>query len=261
MSLNRIRMTPISGNGQKPSFFGSNLQQSRIFYAPGSHNRLGILEDIVSQTTASAASASALYEWVTRAEAAINRIDSLSARVPAIGNTAERTKVIEWFGDPASSGTPAHARALVKADLEEAENYSPPNYNIFNETRRQNHIQTLEGLAGPYETLITSAAGTFGSSPPPIVPAHASVTQETKPEIIGPGEYWGPTPQPQPQPQPAPSSSKDQEILKTFMEEMRKTGKELLSQPPKSEFPVVPVLVGVGVLAAAGLIVALIRKG
>lgn len=247
-----LALTPISGNGQKPSLFGSNLQQSRIFHA--TKNGLGQFAEAIAQIQP----ATANYEWATRARNAISKIDSLSSRVPAIANVAERTKVIGWFGDPASRGTPAYVWASVKADLEEAENFVPPNYNYSDEAK-QIRIRTLEDLSHQYEMVIGTAEQNWGPAIPPPIVAVPPRVQEAPLEIVGPGEIWEPAPRVSAQPTQQAPSAKDQETLKTFMEEMRKTGKELLSQQPKSEFPVVPVVVGIGVLALAGLIVGLVK--
>lgn len=148
----------ISGNGVRPSIFGSSLQDGRAF-------NLG-------QTA---------YEWYTRAKAAVERFEGLKARAEGLPIKTERDAILAWIGSSGDENSPMYRYIAVKEDVTTAA--SDENMDMYTVERRQNRILKLEAFNGQLETKVRSSEMTAGITPAPggttTVPARTTTTTKS----------------------------------------------------------------------------------
>jgi len=166
-----ITLATISGNGSRPSVFGSSVAKGRTF-----HPTLG--QPLPS-------------DWYSRGQDALAGFASLRARLARVADAAERSRILAWIGDPAKFGTPAYRYLAVKADSDvaqragNAENYSNPNV-----TER---VSALEDSVRQLDAMVTNAETAFGQlaqpvALEPVAQPPASPKQDwTTPALIGVG--------------------------------------------------------------------------
>jgi len=166
-----IELATISGNGLRPSLFGSSVDKTRTF-----HPTLG-------QPTSS--------EWYARGQAAVAAFDGLRARVARVADAGERGRILAWIGDPAQPGTPAFRYLAVGADLAAAqraggaETYSNPG--------AVERVTALEDSVRQLDSMVTNAETAYGQltqpvSLEPVAQAPAPARQDwTTPALIGVG--------------------------------------------------------------------------
>ena len=166
-----ITIATISGNGSRPSVFGSSVSKTRTF-----HPTLG-------QPTSG--------DWYSRGQAALAGFDDLRARLASVADAAERGRILAWIGDPAKFGTPAYRYLAVKADSDaaqragNAENYSNPNV-----TER---VSLLEDSVRQLDSMVSNAETAFGKLSQPVALEPVAQTSGpakpdwTTPALIGVG--------------------------------------------------------------------------
>lgn len=178
-----IMFVPISGNGARPSLFGSSVAQ-----VPGFHPTLagGYW---MGQTP---------QEWYGRAKAAVAKFDELLTRTSRVASKTERDAILAWVGTAAQDGTPAYRYATVKSDLTDVERFTPPAVQDYQLERRQSRVTKLEDFNKEFETKVSTAEAAHGRLPEPTViererivsPAAAPAaagTDWTMPLIVGGG--------------------------------------------------------------------------
>lgn len=165
-----ITLATISGNGSRPSIFGSSSDKTRGF-----HPTLG-------QPTSP--------DWYTRAQAAISDFDALRARLARVADPGERARILAWFGDPAQAGTPANRYLAVGADASAAQragtaaSYANPTVT--------DRVALLEDSVRQLDAMVTNAETAYGqlTQPVALAPITQASTQKqdwTTPALIGIG--------------------------------------------------------------------------
>jgi len=170
-----IRLVPISGNGLRPSLFGSSVAQNLGFHAaPAARIRLG-------QTP---------QDWYRRAKEALAKFDKLLDRTARIANKTEREAILAWVGISAVEDTPAYRYANVKSDLmTDVEAYTPPNVDAYKVERRTNRIEKLEAFNREFEAKVSNAETVYGKLPEPTVIERERIVQP-RAEAPAAGTDW-----------------------------------------------------------------------
>lgn len=166
-----ITLATISGNGSRPSVFGSSSDKTRGF-----HPTLG-------QPVSS--------DWYSRGQAALRSFDEIRARLARVADAGERERILAWIGDPSKSGTAAYRYLAVQADASAAqragtaESYSNPNVI--------DRVSLLEDSVRQFDAMVTNAETAYGQltqpvALAPIAQAPATPKQDwTTPALIGIG--------------------------------------------------------------------------
>jgi hypothetical protein len=136
-----LTFTKISGNGFRPSLFGTSVDDHRIFY--------------LGQTA---------YDWYTRAQAAVARFDGLLARAKGIPVASERDPILAWIGPAGSSDTPMERYLTVVEDIRfTSEGENMDKYGV---ARLQNRVVKLENYNTELEAKVRVAELATGTTPP-----------------------------------------------------------------------------------------------
>lgn len=106
-------------------------------------------------------------EWYQRAKVAMARFEDLLARANGVANATERGNILTWVGEASNPATPAYRYATVKSDVTlDVEAFTPPNYNAYQLTRRQNRVEELEELNSEFNDRVENAERVYGVLPP-----------------------------------------------------------------------------------------------
>lgn len=176
-------MVPVSGNGVRPSLFGTTVEQSRSFHPTLSQS------SYMGQT--------APADWYRRAKQSISNFDAYLTRTTMIANQTERNRILSWVGSSSTVDSPAYRYATVQGDLQQdVETFTPPNVNAYQVERRQNRIKKLEGVNSEFETMVVNAENVYGKLSQPVVierdrilmtPGAETGTNWTLPLMVGGG--------------------------------------------------------------------------
>lgn len=149
-----IQPVVISGNGSRPSLFGSSIRQASGFHPTLAGARLG-------QNPA---------EWHRRARAAVAKFNELLDRTARIASPQARAAIMAWVGVASTEGTPAYRYTSVRSDLDDVQAVSPPRVSDYAVERRTNRIERLEAFNREFETRVANAETAHGrqSTPAPI---------------------------------------------------------------------------------------------
>lgn len=175
----------ISGNGSRPSLFGSSVQGTVGFHAPRNpHAWLGQTPE----------------EWYTRAKAAVTKFDELLDRTARVASKQARDEIMAWVQTSGIVDSPAYRYAGVKSDLMDVERFTPPAVQDYKIERRQNRIEKLEAFNKEFETMVSAAETAHGkqaaaapigkekvTARPGAQPTPAPPTDWTLPLIVGGG--------------------------------------------------------------------------
>lgn len=153
-----LALTKISGNGFRPSLFGTSVNDHRIFY--------------LGQTA---------HDWYTRAQAAVARYDGLLARAKAVASASERDAVLSWIGSDSDQESPAYRYAAVAEDVDYAG--QGENMDHYVKTHVQNRVPKLEAFNNELETKVRIAELATGTTTPPpgTTPAPGTTPGGTRP--------------------------------------------------------------------------------
>lgn len=151
-----IMLVPISGNGGRPSLFGSSVAQGTGFH-PTLSGGYWMGQGTTPQ------------DWYNRAKAAVAKFDQLLSRTSRIASKTERDAILEWVGNASTDATPAYRYATVKSDLSDVERFTPPAVQDYQVSRRQGRIEKLEDFNREFEAKVSTAETAHGRLPEPAV--------------------------------------------------------------------------------------------
>lgn len=151
----QTRLTPISGNGARPSLFGETVQNSVTF-----HPNMGAARVFLGQST---------QEWYQRAQKSLAEFDALLKRVAQVANKTAREQILEWIGTADDEDRAAYRYSRVKSDLEhDVEAFTPPNINAYQVERRTRRIEKLEDFNRELNAMVSEAETVYGKLPEPV---------------------------------------------------------------------------------------------
>lgn len=176
-----VAFVPISGNGARPSFFGTSIQQKMGFHpslAGGYY---------LGQTP---------QDWYNRAKQSLMKFDDLLTRVAKVANQTSRNEILAWIGTASIQDSPAYRYATVKSDLQQdVESFTPPAVNAYQVTRRTNRIEKLEEMNRELEAKVGNAENVYGKLQDPVIiereriltPGTSTGSNWTMPLLVGGG--------------------------------------------------------------------------
>lgn len=176
-----IMLVPISGNGFRPSLFGSSIVQSNGFH-PTLSGEYGLGVTAI--------------EWYNRARAAVAKFEQLLARTSRIASATERDNILAWVGPLRSVDTPRERYDTVVENISYVEGFTPINYDAYDKSRLQNRVTKLESFNTEFETKVANAQTVHGRLPEQTViererivtpGAAAAKTDWTLPLLVGGG--------------------------------------------------------------------------
>lgn len=131
-----VGFVPISGNGARPSIFGSTLAQETGFH------RLG-----QAQT--------ATQDWLDRVESVLSRYRTLQAHIEKINSKSERDQITAWIGTSDQAGTLASTASAVETMVRTAQ--VPDSADST--------LKTLNAQLDELEAKVKNAETAFGTAP------------------------------------------------------------------------------------------------
>lgn len=160
----QTHLTPISGNGARPSLFGGTVQNSVTF-----HPILGAPRPFLGQ-----------IEWYNRAKQSLAEFDALLKRVAQVANKTAREAILDWIGTADDEDSAAYRYNRVKADLtEDVERFTPPNYDAYQIERRRNRIEKMEDWNRELKSMVEEAETIYGRLPEPVTIERTKIVETT----------------------------------------------------------------------------------
>lgn len=157
-----MRMASISGfNGPRGSLFHGSA--TNVFGLGASRPAMGKVRDA--------------QNWYTYAKSEVGQYDGYLLRARKVANKAAREQLInDYYGDPSDSESAIYRRNSVAANIAQAEQYTPVNYYVFEQSQVQNRVEKLNDWNKDFGDDLKYAEDTYGSLPEPVVIERVTTT-------------------------------------------------------------------------------------
>lgn len=161
-----IMLVPISGNGFRPSLFGSSIVQGNGFH-PTLSGGYWLGQAVTPKG------------WYSRAKAAVAKFEQLLSRTSRIASATERDNILAWVGPTGSVDTPRERYGTVVENIGYVESFTPIDYEKYGISRLQNRVTKLESYNTEFESKVVNAETAHGRLTEPAV--------IERPRIVTPG--------------------------------------------------------------------------
>ena len=109
-------------------------------------------------------------QWYGRAQQAVARYDQWIEQARKIANAQAREAVLDaYYGDPNDEDSALYRRNSVARYIDQAEGFTPVNYNIFEKASRQERIVKLEEWNSDLRSATKDAIAMWGELPEPVI--------------------------------------------------------------------------------------------
>lgn len=158
--------TPMFSGGVNDMFRSASLS-GKLIGAPMGGQRMG---------------QSSGQDWYNMAVKQVQKFDDILLRLRKVANKAAREQLAATFvGDPGDSESGMYRRNSVASNVSEAQQYTPVNALVFDQSRVQGRVEKLREITHDFLAAVESAEATWGVLPDPQI-------IERVVEVQGPGE-------------------------------------------------------------------------